>query len=558
MFDDGAEPSPHHDELNCEVLRFEEAVSKECVTAGYQVIARSHLTKIYSDLPTNGEDWDFVFRLHNIERAVMIRTPVTYLYRRRSASLSTTKGNALSGAVTVYGRQQQGFYPGAAALQQARSRRARHEIFVHMRPVLWQAKIGLLFKALASGLLAARGRERLKFLAGFLFHLLAYAINDPLKRIGVLQHLRITMKNFASRFYQRDRRINLLVMQVNHFGDSVCFLPTLDALRRLLPTAHISLVTSHYGAQLVKESNLVDEVISFPSNDYKRLYRSPLKLLRVLAKLWVRPYNAALADPNDPSMSGILSFLVGAPVRIGFNTAAKGRFFFTKRLHFNESRHVIENAHSLVAELVATLGIKKPVPYVRRTPVIFTTSEAALYADKFSELLGKDLVLLHPFSKFTHKEWPIERFSALASRIKDYMPGTNIAVATDSHPFPSAEGVSILDSITIRELAWLLAKTSVFVGNNSGPKNLAIAMGTPTICLTGSAASYWWPYHFEGSTSVNIMAKIGCSPCENLVVHQRCVRGLARPECMEAISVETVLAEVIRMSNSQPHHGKAI
>lgn len=558
MFDDGTNPEHENITFNTEVLSYEDALSKECVTAGYQIIERSHAPKIYSDLPSNGEDWDFIFRIADIQQAVMIRTPVTYLYRRRNASLSSTRKNALGAAVKIYGRQQAGFYPGSDSLQQARTRRARHEIFVQMRPVLWQLQMGTLLSALFNGIFFGRGLERLKFAVAFLFHALGYAINDPLKNIPGIQHFRIALKNVSARFYPRDKTTNILVMQVNHFGDSVCFLPTLDALRRLVPTAHISFITSPYGAELVKGTNLVDEVLAFNPIEYKRLYRSPIKLLRTLAKLRIRSYDAVLADPNDPSMSPTLGFLVGAPIRIGFNTAAKGRLFFTKRFSFDESRHVIENSHRLVSEIAAQLAISKPIPQLQRTEVRFSPTELNEFKEKFKDLTDKPMIFIHPFSKYPHKEWSVERFSGLTKRITSTLPHMRVIVATDLRPFPTNDRVTVLEKLSLRELAWLIAQSALFIGNNSGAMNLAIAMGTPTLCLTGASPLFWWPYKFADSVVSNITAKLPCSPCENLVVHQSCARRLARPECMEAISIEKVLAEIVQLTNSQNNHVKVV
>src|SRR5205814_697880 len=52
--------------------------------------------------------------------------------------------------------------------------------------------------------------------------------------------------------------------------------------------------------------------------------------------------------------------------------------------------------------------------------------------------------------------------------------------------------------LTLRELAAILSEADVFLGNDSGPKHLAVAVGTPTVTLFGPEHPFeWHPYPKE-------------------------------------------------------------
>ena len=72
---------------------------------------------------------------------------------------------------------------------------------------------------------------------------------------------------------------------------------------------------------------------------------------------------------------------------------------------------------------------------------------------------------------------------------------------------------------------------------DSGPLHLAAAQGVPTLHLYGPGdAGRFGPWG-EPARHVVLRADLWCSPCGEFAA---CPRGLARPECMELITVARV------------------
>ncbi|MBL8179693.1 MAG: glycosyltransferase family 9 protein [Bryobacterales bacterium] len=93
--------------------------------------------------------------------------------------------------------------------------------------------------------------------------------------------------------------------------------------------------------------------------------------------------------------------------------------------------------------------------------------------------------VVHPFSGSPRKNWPIERFRALASEL-----GMPVRwVAGPEEPLPEAER---FDSLW--DLAHFLAGASLYIGNDSGITHLAAACGVPTIAIfLTSDPAVWAP-----------------------------------------------------------------
>ncbi len=107
-----------------------------------------------------------------------------------------------------------------------------------------------------------------------------------------------------------------------------------------------------------------------------------------------------------------------------------------------------------------------------------------------------EAVLLHPGSGSAEKNWPIERYVALAEALRsagwevwwslgpvEREQGTGRALRDRGAPG------TLLGSMTLGELAGVLAASQVVVGNDSGVSHLAGAVGRRTVSLFGSAGN---------------------------------------------------------------------
>src|ERR1035437_9107333 len=97
-----------------------------------------------------------------------------------------------------------------------------------------------------------------------------------------------------------------------------------------------------------------------------------------------------------------------------------------------------------------------------------------------------DYAVIHPFSGSARKNWPLEKFRALAKKLERVMP-VRWCTGEDDPPLPGAVRIDDL-----YELACWLAKARVFIGNDSGITHLAAAVGTPVLALFGPTDPEVW------------------------------------------------------------------
>ena len=94
--------------------------------------------------------------------------------------------------------------------------------------------------------------------------------------------------------------------------------------------------------------------------------------------------------------------------------------------------------------------------------------------------------MIHPFSGSPRKNWPLEKFHALADRLERMMP-VKWCAGEDDPPLPGAVRIDDL-----YDLACWLARARLFVGNDSGITHLAAAVATPVLAIFGPTDPEVW------------------------------------------------------------------
>jgi ADP-heptose:LPS heptosyltransferase len=102
------------------------------------------------------------------------------------------------------------------------------------------------------------------------------------------------------------------------------------------------------------------------------------------------------------------------------------------------------------------------------------------------DVVREDYAVLHPFSGSARKNWPLEKFRALAHGLERAMQVRWCSGPDD----PPLDGAVRIDDLY--DLACWLARARLYVGNDSGITHLAAAVGTPVLALFGPTDPQVW------------------------------------------------------------------
>jgi len=330
---------------------------------------------------------------------------------------------------------------------------------------------------------------------------------------------------------------NILVIKLRYIGDVLLATPVLHALRDRFPDTRLTMLVNRGTEDILKWNLDVNEVLTVDRG-------TPAAQLQLLGELRRRRFDCVL-DLTDGDRSAILARLSGAPVRVGFNEERRWRgLLYTSVVQARALTHRVERD----LEAVRALGMEP-----KASPLVLcTSSQDNEEAARILEELGmgggapagdtRPLVMMHPGARYWFKAWPAERFAELADRLTDDC-GCQVLVGGDAHDRPVAEAIQararsaptvMAGRTTLLQLAAILKRCALFVGNDNGPMHMAAAMGTPVVALFGpSDPSVWGP---RGGRAEVLNKGLDCRGC----FHPTCTRG--EESCMKQISVEEVFS----------------
>lgn len=301
----------------------------------------------------------------------------------------------------------------------------------------------------------------------------------------------------------RDR---VAVVMISTVGNAVHTLPVINSLKGHRPESRITWIMQPGSAALVRGHPAVDEVVVL---DRKRGMAGFGELRKSMAG---HRFDVAL-NLQAYFKSGVATRLTNAPVRIGYDRARARDLtwlFSTHRLPARPRGHVQDE----FLEFLDFLG----VPVRLEWGLEPTDEEGARYAPLLPDAAGPTVAMVIGTTK-AEKEWPAERYAALADRVGAELGGWTVLVGGRSER-EEAVAAAIRASAShppldlrewdLRRLAYLISRADVLVSPDTGPLHLGVALGTPTVALMGHTnPRRYGPYRRYGELLVDAFGEPG-------------------------------------------------
>jgi hypothetical protein len=158
------------------------------------------------------------------------------------------------------------------------------------------------------------------------------------------------------------------------------------------------------------------------------------------------------------------------------------------------------------------------VSLIRRVPH-FKVSFAPILKGKYGIIAPHTSSWMRPM-----RTWHIKNYLTLATLLND-QSGFPWCVLRPEDSFD--------------EMMSLISNAAFFVGNDSGPSNIAQSYSIPSVILFGATNSEQVLF---GTNARGITNQVGCNGCLHITRHKDI--GCTAPNCIDSLSIETVLSEI--------------
>ncbi len=325
---------------------------------------------------------------------------------------------------------------------------------------------------------------------------------------------------------------HFLIVRNDRLGDALLALPVVSALKDRYPKAQISFLASPYTAPIIRCFEGIDQVIEA---DDRHAEKALLQIAeaKISAAICLRP---TFSNARTLARAEILT-------RIGTAYRAYS-LYFTERVKVHRKGTGLHEADlnlALVKRLIPFGEYQFPkcnLPDDARFEAvnILTAIDCSCYGG---------IVILHPGSGGSAKEWPLEYYAQVATRFRK--EGW-LVIATGSASEKSScekaigsERFNFAGATDLLTLAAILQKADLVIACSTGPLHLANALGRKVLGfyppLSNSLPSRWGPY---GHLDRTLLPEV--QEC------QRCRPGaVSKCWCMEQLRPERVFQKALEI-----------
>lgn len=286
----------------------------------------------------------------------------------------------------------------------------------------------------------------------------------------------------------------ILLVRTDNVGDVLLTTPALNALRAKYPKAFIGYLCRWYTAPLLQNNPAINQVLmvddAFPFGP--------------IGKIKDLKFDVSIHFYLDPR-STVMTAMAKIPRRIGPRSKIWAGLL-TDPIEQNRSdvqKHEAEYNLDL-AEYCGATPLKLP-PSIFLTPI--ERREGGQILSRACGVPDAKPVVIHPGTGGHVETWPVGHFVELAEKIANrgdhvlFTAGLGESKIIEQvmklkhrnvHSIPAA-------SLSLRQLACVIAASRMFIGNSSGPLHIASAVGVPTISFFPksplvTSARRWGPY----------------------------------------------------------------
>lgn len=344
--------------------------------------------------------------------------------------------------------------------------------------------------------------------------------------------------------------MKILVVKLADLGDLLLSEPAIRSLRLAFPDARIDVLTTPHATRLLPSFDLDVGGLAFE----KALFDTPgvgallsaqkagslafslratgydrVVLLHHLTTTWGAAKYRALARATGAGFvagldNGRGDFLTHSAVDHGFG-------------HKHEAEYMLDVAR------VAGGADTPAVPRIHPEPEALTFE------------LPESFVAIAPAAgAFSNaRVWPADRFARLAKVLAD-SGHTVVVVGGDDATgagrnivdrVGASQAMNLTGATTLNQLALILQRSSLLIGNDSFPAHLAAAVGAPVLAIFGPSNREAWAPRIE--QSIALSAKLPCSPC--LYTGYRLGRrdGCPSRTCLDMITPEMAFEKSLEL-----------
>ncbi len=329
-----------------------------------------------------------------------------------------------------------------------------------------------------------------------------------------------------------------LFIQLRRIGDVLMCTPAIRAFKRKFPECRLDFLTELSG--VLDNNSHLDSILSV---DDSRQF-NPVYQYKLIRKIRAGRYDLVVDFFANPR-SAYYSFLSGADIRLSYGFGHRKWAYNRTPRKSDQPAYAAQDRLDLLKEIdVPSDGLRlefNPADDDRRE------AEGIL-----KPLSGKMIAALSPVSRREFNRWPLENYATLGKLLSSELnyaiviltgPGEE-QVAHDLAKMMVAIKPLVLSLDRLGLLGAIFERANLHLGNDNGPKHIAVACGAPTFTIYGPHNPVSWTYPDSSRHRFIQPADID-NECRSM--NHRCGK-----DCIGKISADAVWKKLKKIATDLP------
>ena len=299
---------------------------------------------------------------------------------------------------------------------------------------------------------------------------------------------------------------SILVVKLDEIGDMVCATAVFEQLKLQFPSAQLSVLCKPFVKPLIANDPNIDHIICEVSKWQKR-YDVVIEL-RGTWRTWLK------------------SILHWPQIRL---SRASVRW-----------RNRGQQLHEYQTNALSVIDLFQGQVMDTQPKLYWSNQDEVAVQSWLQKHISKNMVVLHAGARKSLRQWGVNRFAQLADWLIQEK-GYEVVWIGSSDEQSVIENIQtqmtqmswqVCGQFSLSETACLLSKASLYVGNESGPLQMAAALKLPLVGLFGPGVpNVFYPQH---DTARVLHIVLPCNPCDQMHCQ------FPESPCIQRISFESV------------------
>ena len=339
-------------------------------------------------------------------------------------------------------------------------------------------------------------------------------------------------------------------MFLSGVGNSIIFLPIIEALKNNLKDAKIDIVVGNKAVyDIFQTFTDINSIYTYTHAYPKKsnVFSKMLARINLFWKLKNKKYNYFLSTSLSGIKEGLMGLLLGSKSRIGFGQTKFNSLIYTDLIEINPLQHEFD----LRKNILPIFKIDKPSD----NPIINVSQALDEYAISILKKTSANIVIgIHPGSHetLTYKRWPIQNFGSLLQNLDSIYKCKFLFLGSESEInlgnklaqlVPESNYINLIGKTSITETVALIKQCDFFISNDTGLTHIASAVGTEGLAIFGPSSTI---KNHPLNTNIKMLYSSDCDKQLNQMCNdctKKFIDDRTPPLCLTNITVNIVTAE---------------